>query len=125
MRNYVIRAEPFKQKENQEERNEDANLFVKNLPHTTSTKELYDAFSKYGNIISIKLRQNDKGECLGYGYVNYENSESAQNALDNLNNTDFNGKNLYVSIFSSKSQRNEEERFPLVLIKQIPTSVYM
>jgi polyadenylate-binding protein len=80
-------------------------------------------FSKYGNIISIKLKQNNNGECLGYGYVNYDSPEAAQKALENLNNTDFGGKNLFVSTFSSKSQRNEEDKFPLVIVKQIPPSV--
>ncbi len=106
------------------ERNEEANLFVKNLPQNISTKELYDLFSQYGNIISIKLKQNEKGECLGYGYVNYDKIESAQTALENLNNYQLNGRELFVSLFSAKNQRNEEERYPLVLIKQIPHSVF-
>jgi polyadenylate-binding protein len=123
LRNYVIRAEPFKQKETEEERHEEANLFVKNLPVNTTPKEVYDLFSKYGNIISIKLKQNNNGECLGYGYVNYDNLESAQKALENLNNIDFKGKSLLVSNFSKRSQRDEEDKFPLVMIKQIPPSV--
>jgi polyadenylate-binding protein len=106
------------------ERNEEANLFVKNLPQNISTKEIYDLFSQYGNIISVKLKQNDKGECLGYGYVNYDKIDSAQNALENLNNYLLNGRELYVTLFSAKGQRNEEERYPLVLIKQIPPTVY-
>jgi polyadenylate-binding protein len=123
LRNYVIRAEPFKQKESEEDKHEEANLFVKNLPSSTTPKEVYDLFSKYGTIISIKLKQNNSGECLGYGYVNYDNLESAQKALDGLNNTDFGGKTLMVSTFSNKSQRNEEDKFPLVMIKQVPPSV--
>lgn len=105
------------------ERNEEANLFVKNLPQNISTKELYDLFSQYGNIISIKLKQNEKGESLGYGYVNYDKIDSAQTALENLNNYQLNGRELYVTLFSGKNQRNEEERYPLVLLKQIPSSV--
>jgi polyadenylate-binding protein len=105
------------------ERNEEANLFIKNLPQNTNTKEIFDLFSTYGNVVSIKLKQNEKGECIGYGYVNFDKSESAKAALENLNNYQFKGKELYVSLFSSKGQRNEEERYPLVLIKQIPPSV--
>ena len=105
------------------ERNEEANLFVKNLPHNTNTKEIYDLFSNYGNIVSIKIKQNEKGECIGYGYVNFDKSESAQAALEHLNNYQLKGKELSVSLFSAKGQRDEEERYPLVLLKQIPPSV--
>jgi RNA recognition motif-containing protein len=69
------------------------------------------------------LKQNQNGECLGYGYVNYDKIESAQTALENLNNYKFNDRELYVSLFSAKGQRDEEEKYPLVLIKQLPTSV--
>lgn len=134
LNDYVIKAEPFRPKdalkkgenvEGKESGQNQTNLFIKNLPSTTTPKELYDLFSKYGNIISIKLKQNKKGECLGYGYVNYESEKSAEEALNNLNDKDFNGKNLYVSIFESKKERKseEKEKFPLILVKQIPESL--
>jgi polyadenylate-binding protein len=128
LRDYVIKAEPFKQKEESqgekaEKSDEHTNLFVKNLPSTTTPKDLYELFNKYGNTISIKLKQNKNGECLGYGYVNYEDSQSAVNALENLNDCEFMGKRLQVCHFSPKIERTEEDKFPLVLIKQIPPGI--
>ncbi len=124
IRSHVIRADNFKGKESME-RNEEANLFIKNLPQNTNTKEIFDLFSAHGNIVSIKLKQNQKGECIGYGYVNFDKSESAQAALDHLNHYQIKGKEIYVSLFSAKGQRAEEERYPLVLLKQIPPSVFI
>lgn len=128
LRNYVIKAEPFKQKEENKgessgKSDEHTNLFVKNLPANTSPKDLYELFNNYGNIISIKLKQNINGECLGYGYVNYEDKQSAINAIENLNDYEFMGKKLQVSHFSPKKDRTEEDKFPLVLIKQMPPSI--
>lgn len=128
LRDYVIKAEPFKQKEETQVVNtseENRNLFVKNLPSNTKPKDLYELFIKYGNIISIKLKQNINGECLGYGYVNYEDSKSAESALVNLNDMDYNGKRLQVSHLYPKKERTveETEKFPLVLIKQIPETI--
>jgi polyadenylate-binding protein len=131
LRDYVIKAEAFRQKESLKEDAKasypdgslNTNLFVKNLSITTTPKELYELFSKFGDIISIKLKQNKKGECIGYGYVNYENSSSAEEAINNLNDFEFSGKRLYVSQFSSKKERSEEDKFPLILIKQLPPAL--
>ena len=101
-----------------------SNLFIKNLPKSATPKDLYELFFKFGNIVSIKLKQKDNNECLGYGYVNFEKNEDAQNAIEHLNNTDYQGKTIYVSIFSSKVKRSEDDKFPLVTLKNLPTNVF-
>ena len=50
-KNYIIKAEPFKQGSQTDKTKNDANLFVKNLPKETTPKDLYDLFCKFGNII--------------------------------------------------------------------------
>jgi polyadenylate-binding protein len=127
-RDYVVKAEPFKQKEEtggSDKPEENTNLFVKNLSATTTPKDLYDLFIKYGNIISIKLKQNINGECLGYGYVNYEDNKNAENALESLNDSEYMGKRLQVTHFHPRKERNAEEteKFPLVLIKLMPDRI--
>ena len=137
LRDYVIKAEPFRQKDILKEEstknkitlNSNTNLFVKNLPLNTTPKELYELFSKFGDIISIKLKQDKNGECLGYGYVNYESASKAEEALKNLNDYEHLGKKLYLSEFSSKKERNgssemdDKDKFPLVLVKVLPPSI--
>jgi RNA recognition motif-containing protein len=128
-KNYLIKAELFRGKdslkEEQSANSSPTNLFVKNLSSTTTPKELYELFSQYGEIISIKVKQNNKGECLGYGYVNFQSSEHAQEALSNLNGKELGGKKLFVNLFHSKSERsiNEENKFPLIVIKKLPEVV--
>ncbi len=127
-KNYLIKAEPFRGKESLKEENavtSPTNLFVKNLSPSTSPKELYELFTQFGEIISIKLKQNIKGECLGYGYVNYQSSEDAKEALNKLNGMDLSGKKLFVTFFHSKTERSnaEENKFPLIVIKKLPDLV--
>ncbi len=128
-KSYLIKAEPFRGKdslkEEQSANSSPTNLFVKNLSQLVTPKELYELFSQYGEIISIKVKQNNLGECLGYGYVNYQSSERAQEALKKLNGKELGGKKLFVTFFHSKSERsiNEENKFPLIVIKKLPEVV--
>ena len=39
----------------------DANVYMKNLPKFVKIEELEQEFSKYGNILSIDIRRDDKG----------------------------------------------------------------
>jgi polyadenylate-binding protein len=133
LRNYVIKAEPFRQKESLKEentknrisQNSNTNLFVKNLISAITSKDLFELFSKFGEIISIKLRQNKNGECLGYGYVNFQESSSAEEAIKNLHDSQYQGKKLFVGHFYPKKERsiNDEDTFPLVLMKNCPNNI--
>ena len=125
-KNYIIKAEPFKQGSQTDKTKNDANLFVKNLPKETTPKDLYDLFCKFGNIISINLKRDNKDECLGYGYVNFELEKSAADAINGLNQTDYKGQTLSVSLFKSREKRNEdgnEYLLPMLLIKNIPNEL--
>lgn len=84
---------------------------------------MYDLFSNYGNINSIKLKQNDENLCIGYGYVDFENSENARNAIENLNDSIFKDKKIIVTNFLSKKKKGEDEKFPLVTVKNLPENV--
>jgi len=99
------------------------NLFLKNLPLDATPEEICKLFSKYGNIISFKLKQNRDGKCLGYGYVQYSQPEEAEAAIKNLNNTELNGKKISVDNFAKSDTREEEEKFPIVFVKLLPQSV--
>ena len=96
---------------------------MKNLPLNTTSKELFDLFSAFGNINSIKLKQKDNNECLGYGYVDFERIEDAQNSIENLNDSLFKDIRIIVTNFLSKKKKTEDEKFPLVTVKNLPENV--
>jgi len=50
---------------------------------------------------------NEKGESKGFGFINYEKPEAAQAAVEQLNGTTVNGKQIYVGRAQKRSERDE------------------
>ena len=80
-------------------------IFVYNLPETTEDSLLYQLFSPYGAITSVKvIKDLGTGKCKRYGFVNMLNYEEAYQAIVQLNGYQLEGKPLQVSF---KSQNKE------------------
>ncbi|KZS99201.1 polyadenylate binding protein [Sistotremastrum niveocremeum HHB9708] len=86
------------------------NLYVKNLDPEVTAQEFEDLFAQFGQITSAVLQTDDEGKNKGFGFVNFENHEEAQKAVDTLHDTDFKGKKLFVSRAQKKNEREEELR---------------
>jgi polyadenylate-binding protein len=99
------------------------NIFVKNLHSSIDNKQLYDTFSMFGNILSVKVSTNSQRESLGYGFVHYESAESAQDAVARVNGKVIAGQKVIVSPFRSKKERGVEENagvFTNIYVKNLP-----
>lgn len=59
----------------------DHNLFVRKIPKEMSPAELEEHFKKYGAIKSLKLSLNSDHSSRGYGFVCFQEPESAAAAL--------------------------------------------
>ncbi|KAF9507854.1 hypothetical protein BS47DRAFT_1384953 [Hydnum rufescens UP504] len=86
------------------------NLYVKNIELEVSQDEFTELMQKYGPITSAVLSLDEDGKSKGFGFVNYEKHEDAQKAVDELHESEFHGKNLYVSRAQKKTERDEELR---------------
>ena len=84
-----------------------ANLFVKNLHRSISSRTLYDVFSVYGRILSCKLVCEGR-KSKGFGYVQFEKEISAKTAIQTLNGMTWNGQEVYVTEFKTKNERQME-----------------
>ena len=84
------------EKDNSIRYNNKANIFVKGISLNANPRDVYELFSKYGEIISCKICEDEDGNLLGYGYINYYNLESAENAIANLNKNKFMDSELEV-----------------------------
>ena len=49
----------------------------------------------------------ETGKPKGYGFCEYQDIETAQSALRNLNNTDFNGRPLRVGVAAGESNKDD------------------
>lgn len=83
------------------------NIFIKNLDKGIDNKSLYDTFSAFGNILSCKVAQDDKGISKGYGFVHFECEHSARQAIEKVNGMLLNGKQVYVGNFIPKQEREK------------------
>ena len=95
------------------------NIFVKKVPKSVTSKEFHDFFSKYGNIISAKLVEDEEGESIGYGFVQYDNENSAVSAINQANLCEWKGKKIYVGKFV-KNRPKKLGQFNTVYVKNIP-----
>ena len=103
--------------------NNKANIFVKGISLNANPRDVYELFSKYGEIISCKICEDEDGNLLGYGYINYYNLESAENAIANLNKNKFMDSELEVEHFQKKNERLQVlQENTSIYIKNIPNS---
>ncbi len=111
------------EKDNSVRYNNKANIFVKGISLNANPRDIYELFAKYGEIISCKICEDDDGNLLGYGYINYYNLDSAENAISNLNKTKFMESELEVEHFQKKNERLQVlQDNSSIYIKNIPNS---
>jgi cold-inducible RNA-binding protein len=73
-------------------------LYVGNLPYSASEQDLQDLFSRAGAVDSVNvMRDMATGRARGFAFVEMGSDADAQKAIDQLNNTDFGGRNLTVN----------------------------
>ncbi|AAK39803.1 polyadenylate-binding protein (nucleomorph) [Guillardia theta] len=99
------------------------NLFIKNLPYNFSPKDLHSLFSEYGEILSSKIKYDNEGSSLGYGFVHYKEMKDAISAINNLNGKLISNKMITVKHFLNKSQRERIsscDLFTNIYVKNLP-----
>lgn len=87
------------------------NVYVKNIDPEVTEDEFRELFGKHGEITSATIaRDPETGKSRGFGFVNYSTHDSAQAAVDNLNDYEWHGMKLYVGRAQKKHEREEELR---------------
>ncbi|KAH8700494.1 polyadenylate-binding protein [Talaromyces proteolyticus] len=87
------------------------NVYVKNIDLDVTDEDFSELFARFGEITSATIsRDNESGKSRGFGFVNYITHESAQAAVEELNDKDFQGQKLYVGRAQKKHEREEELR---------------
>ncbi|KAG0243762.1 hypothetical protein B0O80DRAFT_481682 [Mortierella sp. GBAus27b] len=84
------------------------NVYIKNLDPEISQDEVEVIFAKYGPITSCVVAADDNGRSKGFGFINFENHEDAQRAVDELHDSDYKDKKLFVTRAQKKGEREEE-----------------
>jgi polyadenylate-binding protein len=83
------------------------NVYVKNMPEDVTEEMLRDELLKdtYGTVLSCIIMRDESKKSKGFGFVNFESHEMAAKVVEQLNNTEFRGKTLFVGRAMKKSER--------------------
>lgn len=74
------------------------NIYVGNLPYSVGDVQLEEMFSPHGTVERAKVitdRETDRPR--GFGFVEMPNDDEARAAMDALNGTEMDGRNLIVN----------------------------
>jgi len=82
------------------------NLYVGNLPHSTTESELRTAFEAHGPVEKISIvTDRDTGRSRGFAFVEMTNAAEADKAIAALNGTEFGGRTLTINEAKPKTDR--------------------
>ena len=79
------------------------NIYVGNIGPTVLEQDLRDLFGSFGQINSVRIiSDRETGESKGYGFVEVEKPEDAEQAINALDGKDLKGMDLKASISKPK-----------------------
>ena len=82
------------------------NIFVASLNFASTDEDLRALFEQFGSVDSAKVvLDRETGRSRGFGFVEMPDSSEANAAIEQLNDSDFEGRNIIV-----KEARPREER---------------
>ncbi|GFR86509.1 cleavage stimulation factor subunit 2-like [Elysia marginata] len=100
-------------------------VFVGNIPYDATEEQLRDVFIQAGPVVSFRLvYDRETGKPKGYGFCEYQDTDTAQSAMRNLNNYDFNGRPLRVGVAAGEQSKDEGKSMQQALGGQVLESPY-
>ena len=82
------------------------NIYVGNLPYDTTGDDLVELFQTHGTVTSGQIIIDKfSGRSRGFGFVEMEDDEEAQSAIDALNGSPFGGRPLTVNEARPREER--------------------
>lgn len=80
-------------------------LFIGSLSWGVNDDSLRDAFSVHGEISeAVVISDRDTGRSRGFGFVTFEDDDSADNAVAALNGTELDGRTIRVDVAQAKER---------------------
>lgn len=74
------------------------NIYVGNLTYGTTSQELEEMFSRYGEVARAQVvTDRDTGRSRGFGFVEMTSAEEAEKAIEALDGADAGGRKLTVN----------------------------
>ncbi len=75
------------------------NIYVGNLPFSTTEEELEQIFGEYGQVLRTKvITDRDTGRSRGFGFVEMDDEAAGNQAIEALNGKEMDGRPLTVNV---------------------------
>lgn len=82
------------------------NIYVGNLPFSTTEADLRTAFSAHGEVDDVRLiTDRDSGRSKGFGFVEMPNDTEARAAMAALNGTEMGDRTIKVNEARPREER--------------------
>jgi RNA recognition motif-containing protein len=73
-------------------------IYVGNLNYRMTEEALQELFAKYGEVVSTKIIKDQySGRSKGFGFVEMENKDDGEKAVQELNESEVDGRNIRVN----------------------------
>lgn len=83
------------------------NIYVGNLPHSTTEQEVRSAFEAFGSVDSINLiKDRETGDSRGFGFVIMDDDTQAAQAIAGMNDSVMGGRTLKVNEARPRKERS-------------------
>jgi len=116
---------PFVRHQDRAGQPEWTNLYAKMFPTTMDDAQLKALFEVHGPVASVYIAKDAEGKSKGFGFINFNDHESAEKALADLANKTLDDPNeagktyvLYVSRGQKKAERSREIKSRVDAIQQ-------
>ena len=87
------------------------NIFVAKLTPETTSEDLQNLFSHYGDVTSVKvISDKETGSSKRYGFVEMPNAPEAKEAINQLNDSEFQGSTIAVKESQPREQQPQQSR---------------
>jgi len=89
------------------------NIYVGNLSYNTQEEDLKEMFEAYGEVESVKIITDKfSGRSKGFGFVEIADEAQALKSIEELNNSEVDGRNIVVNKAREKTENRRNFNRP-------------
>ena len=82
------------------------NIYVGNLPYTSNEEDLRRVFGEHGIVSNAHvIMDRDTGRSKGFGFVEMDNDDEARSAIEQLDGSSLDGRNIKVNEARPREER--------------------
>lgn len=87
------------------------NIYVGNLSFNASENDIESAFSRFGEVTKVSIvKDRETGRSRGFGFVEMGDRQSGQEAINGLNESEIDGRNVTVNEARPREDRRDNRR---------------